>query len=961
MKNIGHHIYIHILYVFVLIFSLSPNYANALGERQMISFHPVSGAIVLTEQKKASPLLIADDEWPGVLRAADSFSKDIEQVSGIEPKKYPNASAQNPNAIIVGTLGHSSLIDGLVKKNKINVDAIRGRWEASIVATVNYPLPNIARAIVIAGSDKRGTIFALYTLSEQIGVSPWAWWADVRIPHHDGLYVLPGIHLIPSPAVRYRGIFLNDEAPALSGWTKEKFGGFNHQFYEHVFELILRLRANYLWPAMWGNAFNEDDPLNPKLADEYGIVMGTSHHEPMIRAQQEWKKHGTGAWDYISNSDELKRFWAEGIARNKEFESTITIGMRGDGDMAMSPSINIALLEKIVADQRKIIAANEDPKKHDPQIWALYKEVQKYYEKGMRVPDNVTLLWSDDNWGNLRRLPTPEERHRPGGAGVYYHVDYVGDPRSYKWLNTYSITKIWEQMNLALEYGANRVWILNVGDLKPMEFPIEFFLTMARDPKLWGKDSLDSYTRAWATREFGPEHADDIARLVMLYTKYNSRRKPEQLEPTTYSFSGDSEADRIENEWISLSKDAEKISKLLPENEKASFFELVQYPVEACANLGLMYIAAGRNRMYARQGRASTNFWAQRTEDYFKLDGGLSLKYNTLLNGKWNHIMDQTHIGYVSWFDPIVNTMPMIQKIQIPHTKNLGIYPEFSSKKVWSPSGRFNGYSFIFDPANRQTRKIEVAPLGTVQANVSIASSEPWVKLSSTNKTIYEDTSIQVSIDWGHIPQLPAEATVTVRANEQPPLPIKIQVQALPQNTHGFVENTGIVTIDAEHFSDSESDGKISWEKIPGFGLTLSGMESFPVNASSTLPEQPQACISYDFTTLTSGERTLQAILAPTLAFQPGHGLRYSVKIDQEPMHMIDAWGKYSDAEWSQVVSDGVHNVLTSLGNLPAGPHTIHFCRVDAGVVLERLLIFNTQPQEYLGPLESVKIEGKAR
>jgi hypothetical protein len=290
---------------------------------------------------------------------------------------------------------------------------------------------------------------------------------------------------MPSPAVRYRGIFLNDEAPALSGWTQEKFGGFNRNFYEHVFELLLRLRANYLWPAMWGSAFNEDDALNPKLADEYGIVMGTSHHEPMLRAQHEWKLHGQGPWDYQTNSAELDRFWAEGIQRNKGYESTITIGMRGDGDKAMSPAVNTALLAHIIDDQRKIIAANENPSKHDPQVWALYKEVQEYYEKGMRVPDDVTLLWSDDNWGNLRRLPTPEERRRSGGAGIYYHFDYVGGPRSYKWLNDISITKVWEQMSLAVEYRADRVWIVNVGDLKPMEFPIEFFLTMARDPKRW--------------------------------------------------------------------------------------------------------------------------------------------------------------------------------------------------------------------------------------------------------------------------------------------------------------------------------------------------------------------------------------------------------------------------------------------------------------------------------------------
>ena len=325
---------------------------------------------------------------------------------------------------------------------------------------------------------------------------------------------------------------------------------------------------------------------NPRLADEYGIVMGTSHHEPMMRAQQEWKRHGTGEWDYSTNAAVLDDFWRKGIERNKNYESTITLGMRGDGDKPMTEGSNIALLEKIVADQRAILQENMTPDiASEPKVWALYKEVQEYYEKGMRVPDDVTLLWCDDNWGNIRRLPTPEERKRSGGAGIYYHFDYVGGPRNYKWLNTYSITKVWEQMNLALEYGADRVWVVNVGDLKPMEFPIEFFLSMAHSPKRWGKDHLEEFTRDWAAREFGEEHAAEIASMIDDYTRYNARRKPEQLEPTTFSLTNYGEADRVDREWRELSARVDKLAPELPENERASFFELVQYPVDASATV----------------------------------------------------------------------------------------------------------------------------------------------------------------------------------------------------------------------------------------------------------------------------------------------------------------------------------------------------------------------------------------
>jgi hypothetical protein len=295
---------------------------------------------------------------------------------------------------------------------------------------------------VIAGSDKRGTIYGIYEISEQIGVSPWYWWADVPVARRDSIHIRPGRVVVDSPVVRYRGIFLNDEAPALTGWVHEKFGAFNHEFYAHVFELLLRLRANYIWPAMWlPRAFADDDPGNARLADEYGIVMGTSHHEPMMRAHDEWNRFGKGPWDYSKNDAVLREFWRGGYERSKNYETITTLGMRGDGDEAMSEETNTALLERIVADQRAIISViSGKPLSEVPQLWALYKEVQGYYERGMRVPDDVTLLWCDDNWGNIRRLPTPAERARPGGAGVYNHFDYVGGPRNYKWMNVTPIT-----------------------------------------------------------------------------------------------------------------------------------------------------------------------------------------------------------------------------------------------------------------------------------------------------------------------------------------------------------------------------------------------------------------------------------------------------------------------------------------------------------------------------------------
>ena len=706
--------------------------AQTLGEKPYVAFSAETDDFPLVAAGHAAPLLVSSEDWPGVVRAVGDLREDVNRVSGLEPAVVQQAAqAKGADAVIVGTIGKSPLIDDLVRRHKLDVSGVAGHWEMAVSTIVERPMPGIRRALVIAGADKRGTIYGIYDLSEQIGVSPWYWWADVRVAHHDALFVEPGRQVQPEPAVKYRGIFLNDEAPSLTGWVNEKFGGFNSKFYTHVFELLLREKANYLWPAMWNSAFNEDDPLDPKLADEYGIVMGTSHHEPMLRAQQEWKRHGKGPWDYSTNAAELDDFWRTGIERNKNYESTITLGMRGDGDKPMSETDDVALLEKIVHDQRDILAQEATPTLNsDPKIWALYKEVQGYYDKGMRVPDDVTLLWCDDNWGNIRRLPTPAERKRPGGAGIYYHFDYVGGPRSYKWLNTYSITKVWEQMHLALEYGADRVWIVNVGDLKPMEFPIEFFLDYARTPGRWTQNDLHQFTVDWATREFGPEHAEAIARCVEDYTRLNSLRKPEMMEPTTFSLTNYGEANRISNEWTDLIRRVDALDAVLPANEKASFFELVKYPAEASGNLVLMNIAAGMNAIEARAGSPEANESKAEVERRFTLDAALTDEYNhKLLNGRWDHMMDQTHIGYTFWNQPPANAMPAVTQIQVEeHQSRPGAPPGGHRKTTLQPEGvppagfkgfvEHNGYVSI-DAADTST------PVSMQRAS----SSLHWVEL----------------------------------------------------------------------------------------------------------------------------------------------------------------------------------------------------------------------------------------
>jgi len=932
----------------------APVLGYSLGEPRYVSNKAEAGAFALADQQSAVPLLVSNDDWSVVVRAAGDLSTDIDRVTGEQPALlHAAADVHNSDVVLIGTIGRSPLIDDLVRRYKLDVSGIIGKWEAAVTTIVDHPMPGVRRALVIAGSDKRGTIFAIYDLSEQIGVSPWYWWADVRVPHQDALFVAAGRHTQPVPAVKYRGIFLNDEAPALTGWVNEKYGGYNSKFYVHVFELLLRLKANFLWPAMWNSAFAADDPLNAKLADEYGIVMGTSHEEPMMRAEKEWKR-ADGPWNYAENQKRIDEYWRAGMERNKNYEEIVTLGMRGVNDTPMSASANADLLEKVVAEQRQILKETVNPHLEKvPQVWALYKEVQSYYDNGMRVPDDVTLLWSDDNWGDLRRLPTPEERKRSGGAGIYYHFDYVGDPRSYKWLNTNPIPKVWEQMNLALHYGADRIWVVNVGDLKPMEFPIEFFLAMARAPDRWNQNNLDEFTRLWAAREFGPEHATDIAIAIEDYTRYNGRRKPELIDPTTFSVANYHEADRVEQEWKSLAARVDKLADELPQDERDSFFELVQYPVDACANLTELYIAAGRNAFFARQGRASANSYADEARRLFAKDAALTDQYNhKLLNGRWDHMMDQTHIGYTFWNEPPLNTMPAVMEVQPAAAGTIGV-------AVGGGLG-FRPSLGQFDSVAQQTRTLTLFNRGLTPVEFQVTTSDPWIVVSQNSGTVSkDDLALDVHVDWASAPSGSAHGSVTVSQKGAAPMIVPLDTLRLADvtraNAEGFVESDGYVAIEAADHATGTADGDVHWEELPGFGETRSAMTVFPVTAASNISSA--ASLQYRAYLYDSGSFTLEAVLAPTLNFVPSRGLRFAVSVDDGPRTVVDALEHNAQSDWAQAVSDGVKKVSIPLMIAAPGYHTLNIWMVDPGVVLERMVLYHGRLlPSYLGPPESFHI-----
>ncbi|HEY5508315.1 MAG TPA: glycosyl hydrolase 115 family protein [Paludibacter sp.] len=640
--------------------------AYAVGEPTYVTTTAAENQFVLSNSAKGStPLVISSEDYPGVITALKNLKTDIGKVTGREPEiKYTN-KPDVKEIVVVGTIGKSPIIDLLIKNKKLDVKNISGKWESFVIQTIDSPLPGIEKALVIAGSDKRGTIYGIYDLSRSIGVSPWYYWADVPVAKHESLLVKNGRYVTDSPKVKYRGIFLNDEAPALSGWSRETFGGFNSKFYEKVFELLLRLKANYLWPAMWGNAFYDDDPANGVLANEMGIVMGTSHHEPMAMAQQDWHRYTernklSKVWDYAKNADALKESWKFGIERSKNWDKVVTVGMRGDGDEAMGEGTNITLLEQIVKDQRKIIEDVTGQKaEKTPQVWALYKEVQDYYDHGMRVPDDVTLLFCDDNWGNVRKLPDVNAKPRKGGYGMYYHFDYVGAPRNSKWVNISPIQRVWEQMNLSYTHGVQELWVVNVGDLKPMEYPISFFLDMAWDPSKFNAQNLLTHTEDWCAEQFGQPYAKEAALIINLYTKYNRRVTPETLNDRTYSLENYNEFENVTADYRNLALDALRLYYTLPNKYKNTFDQLVLYPVNACSNLYEMYYAVAKNKFYAKTKDVQANIWADKVQECYTRDSLLTYNYNHVISdGKWNHMMDQIHIGYASWQEPRKRKMP---------------------------------------------------------------------------------------------------------------------------------------------------------------------------------------------------------------------------------------------------------------------------------------------------------------
>ncbi|MFW6044008.1 MAG: glycosyl hydrolase 115 family protein, partial [Marinilabiliaceae bacterium] len=909
----------------------------------------------LFSAEETVPVFIDEEDEPGIARVAGLFQEDIQRVSGHKPQliKGEAGVSGHEKLIITGTVENNRLIRLLAENGKIDIDSLRGAWEAYLITTVEQPVDGVDEALVIAGSDKRGAMYGMFELSEQMGVSPWYWWADVPVRQREKLFVKEGRHFFDGPKVKYRGIFINDEEPALGGWVREKFGDFNADFYENVFELILRMKGNFLWPAMWGKAFYDDDRQNAELADEYGVVIGFSHHEPMMRSHVEWERYGEGPWDYSRNPEELRDFWEKGIERMDDNENIVTIGMRGDGDEPMSDDRNIELLSTIIEDQREILEdVTGQPAENIPQIWALYKEVQEYYDQGMRVADDVTLLYCDDNWGNVRRVPGPEERKREGGSGMYYHFDYVGGPRSYKWINTNPLPRIWEQMNLSWEHGIEELWIVNVGDIKPMEFPTRFFLDMAWDPEKYEPGHLDDYTRAWAARQFGEDRAADVARFLKKYAKYNSRRTPELLDADTYSLDHYREFERVVRDYNRLAQEARQMYETLPENMKDAFYQLVLYPVEASANLNHLYYATALNRRYSEQGRSLTNEMADSVQVLFDRDAELTDFYhNEMADGKWNHMMAQTHIGYTYWQQPEENKIPDTKTIEMKEQPDMGVAVEGSGK--WWPKDEELPTLPETDIFSKQKRYVEIFNRGEESFEYSVKPEDEWLEVEKPEGVVEDQVRLEFSVDWDAVPAGEHVSEVAIHGGGDQvsvKMPVRNPGPSEQQRILGFLEANGYISIEAENFTGKTETDSVKWMVIPDLGRTGSSVTIDPVDAETREPGN-EMVLEYPVHLTSTGQIRVEAFFSPTLNYPAGEGLKYAVGFNEEEPVVANI---HEDEEWEQWVARSINISTTEHTIQEPGNHVLKFYMVDPGLVLQKIVIdTGGLKPSYLGPPES--------
>jgi hypothetical protein len=924
-----------------------------------VSETPTSDSMKIAGAGQSAPIHYSTSDAEVVRIAAEALAEDIERVTGI-PASASTADPSASEVILIGTVGSSPLIDSLVSSGKIDVSAIQGKWEAYTAAVVENPISGITRALVIAGSDRRGTAFGVFALSESMGVSPWYFWGDVPTPQKPGLHI-SGTHTQGSPGVKYRGIFLNDEDWGLQPWAAKTFepevGNIGPKTYATIFELLLRLHSNIIWPAMheWPvmTAPFYTVPGNKEAADDYAIVISTSHHEPMLRNSHEFDTATMGEYNYWTNSNTIYNFWDQRVAETADYENIYTIGMRGraDAGVFIPPGEDIVdmLGNTIIPDQRQMISdhVNPDPSQV-PQIFIPYKETLTYYNNGLDalLPEDVTILWVDDNHGYIRQLSNSSERARSGGSGVYYHLSYWGVPESYLWFCSTPPGMTRSEMMKAWDFDANKMWLVNVGDIKPMEIGTEFFLRMARDPEAFRDFDQHAYFTQWATRNFGPLHADAIASVLNDYFRLNIVTRPEHLNLSNAGFSmvknGD-EAQKRLDEFAALRATAETIYNQLPASQKPAFYEMVLYGIRGSDLANRHVLKAERSRLWADQGRAATAVLAaEANADFDALIGELDFYNLTNADGKWNHMMSPGHGNWNGVLDPF-NTRATVGSYSPPASSSLGVAIEGSEPPLDAGTP---GELPRFNRTAESISFIDVFNLGTNPMSWTAVASAPWITLSQTSGT--SDARITVGIDWNQAPRgyaVPGTVTIqgsgdTRTVNLRAFYPLDLNLATLP----AAVEDNGVVTIEAEDFTDQHdrADGA-GWRRADEAAASQDGMTIQPVTAASLDPSNIPAdtpSLTYQFHAFSTGSLKIRTECLPTHKITSDHpGVRYAISLNGDTPKIVNVNAAEYSAAWNVNTLRAAAYGISSHSITAPGLQTLKVWMVDAGVVLDKFVI----------------------
>ena len=978
-----------------LILMLSALVAVSAGHAQ-VAVHEKSPetkyAFTLASPRQTAAILYDASDAAVVKRAAELFAADVEAVTGRRPQ-VTSATGETGPAVIVGTVGGSALIRRLSEAGKIDTAPLEGAWERYLIQTVANPLPGIRKALVIAGSDRRSAAYGLFTLSELIGVSPWYWWADVPVKKHAALHVDAPPTYSQTPSVRYRGIFLNDEDWGLTPWASQTFeperGNIGPRTYAKVCELLLRLKANYLAPAMHpvSTSFNQI-PENKLVADTFAIVMGSTHCEPLLlNTASEWDTKTMGPWNYDKNKEGINRVLTQRVRENSPYENVYTLALRGLHDGAMSTTLpmheKVRMLQQALLDQRRILAENIDrPVETVPQAFTPYKEVLEIYSNGLELPDDITIVWPDDNYGYMKRLSGVREQRRTGRSGVYYHVSYLGVPHSYLWFSTTPPSLMYEELRKAYDTTADRLWLVNCGDLKGSEMQVSLFLDMAWDIGRFTADNVVSYPARWLAGIFGEAYYDRLEAMTREHLRLAFPRKPEymgwgyhwnrfdhnceQLTDTDFSFTNYDEAQRRLEAYRQLGARAEALLHEIGDEARPAFYQLVYYPLRGAELMNRMTLGGQRNRWYARQGRAATNAVRDEVQRCYDSLQVITRGYNSLLGGKWNHMMSmrQNYDGVSAYFN-------------LPHlaTHDAAGAPRLALQVAGEDVTGARAFHALpaFDNYLRRTYPVEIYNRGGGTLAWTAHASEPWVVLSKSAGKTADEERITVGIDWVKAPSGNAvPAQIVFRAGEQsekvlvslfnPTAPSRAELRGI------YVENNGCVSIPAAGCHRVRENDRIKITAVEDLGIEGPALQlGDPTAPLQIFRSRDVPCAEYDFYAFDAGSVDVYTYVLPTFPLHADRDFRigentntdtkYSVQIDDGAL----ATPSSSHVEYSQVWFESVlRNCAVNKSTLhidKPGRHTLRIRVGDPGIVLQKIVLdFGGMKRSYLGP-QSTLIE----